>query len=323
MIDRRSLLALLPALAMPVAARAQGSGPPLVAWVGFASSAADQPALAALRKGLATLGHVDGKTIRIEARHTDGRGDALPTMVRELEAKGVAVFIAAGRAVARGLHRLTRTPIVSGRLPESDPELFRGLARPGGTVTGFSNFAEQIYTKQIELLKQVVPGLATIGVLYSTTLTRDFGAEAEKAAGEHGLKCIRLELRTDGGGDVERLIRSLRPAGAGALVVVQDFGTLSRLQEIGRLALAERMPTVADQADFAGAGALLSYGADINDQFRRMAGYVDRILKGAKPADLPIQLADKLYLIVNTRTAKALGLTLPPDLLLRADEVIE
>lgn len=323
MIDRRTLIALLASLAAPVHGDAQSGAPPLVAWIGLASAAADQPALRALHEGFAALGYIEGRTMRFEAYHTDGRTDQLPKIIQDLEARGVAVFVAAGRAAARAIQQLTKRPIVSGRLPESDPELFQSLARPGGTVTGFSNFAEQLYVKQIEILKQALPGLSTIGVLYSGTSLRDPGLAPVLAAESQGLRAIRLELGQDARGQVGPLIRSLRPAGAGALMIAQDFNTISLRDEIYSLARSERLPTVADQRDMAESGAFLTYGADVDDLFRRTAGYVDRVLKGASPAELPIQLATKLLLVVNQKTARALGLTLPPSILLRADEVIE
>ena len=323
MIDRRTLLALPFAAALPCVLRAQAHEPPVVGFLGLASQAADQPAVAALKAGLTAIGHVDGRTIRLETRHADGHIDRLPALLKELEAQRVVVIVAAGRAIARALNRLTKIPIVAGRLPESDPELFASLARPGGNVTGFSNFAEQLYVKQVEILKEMLPGLAAVGIMHNVISPRDYGAEAEVAARAQGLRTIRLGLGPNARAEIGPLIRSLRPAGAGALIVVQDFSTITVGGEINRVALSERLPTVADQRDMAESGALLSYGADIDDLFRRAADYVDRTLKGAKPADLPIQLATKLQLFVNAKTAKALGLTIPPAILLRADEVIE
>lgn len=320
---RRTLLVSLAQLLAMSQFGAQAANAPLVVWVGLATEAADQPALGALRQGLAQIGHVEGTSIRLEAIHAADHADRLPAIVSELEARGVALFVAAGRAAARVLVRLTKVPIVAGRLPEIDPDLFANLASPGGNVTGFSNFAEQLYPKQIEILRELLPDVATIGILYSTAGSQDLGSEAVAAAGQYGLRSIRLELGARSHDELPAHIRSLRSSGAGALVVVQDFRTISLRDEIYRLALAERLPTVSNQRDMADSGALLTYGADIDDQFRRVAGYVDRVLKGARPADLPIQLATMLHLVVNLKTARALGLTIPPSILLRADEVIE
>ena len=322
-MKRRTLLVGLAQLLAMSQVGAQAANAPLVVWVGLATEAADQPALGALRQGLAQIGHVEGKSIRLETIHAANQADRLPAMVSEFEARGVAVFVAAGRAAARALVRLTKVPIVAGRLPEIDPDLFANLASPGGNVTGFSNFAGQLYHKQIEILKELLPDLLTVGILYSVTSSRNLGSDAVAAAGQYGLRSIRLELGARPHEELPAHISSLRARGAGALVVVQDFGTISLRDEIYRLALAERLPTVADQRDMAEAGALMTYGADISDQFRRVAGYVDRVLKGARPADLPIQLATVLQFVVNLKTAAALGLTIPPSILIRADEVIE
>jgi putative tryptophan/tyrosine transport system substrate-binding protein len=300
---------------------------PVVGFLGFASAQSDRASVEALRQGFAELGHVEGRTIRIENRHAEGMIERVPALVSELLALRVGVFVVPGQAAARMLQRLTRTPIVAIGLPPtpSDPDLFASLGRPGGTVTGFSNFAEELSGKRIELIREVLPDLRTIGILHNVAdpVFREWGVETEAAVRAQGLEPVRLGLGSVDAAEVTRLIRSLRPAGAGALIVIRDFLTHSMRDAIYRTAIEERIATVTEDRDFAEAGAFMSYGADVRDLFRRAAGYADRILKGDRPGDLPIQLATKLELIVNLRTARAIGIEVPPVILLRADEVIE
>lgn len=179
--------------------------------------------------------------------------------------------------------------------------------------------------KRIELIREVLPGLDAGGILHNVVdpVFRDWGVETEAAVRAQGLRPVRLGLSAIDPAETERLIRSLRPAGASALIVIRDFLTHSLREPIYSTAIAERIATVTEQRDFAEAGAFLSYGADILDLFRRAAGYADRILKGDRPGDLPIQLATKLELVVNLRTARAIGIEVPPVILLRAGEVID
>jgi putative ABC transport system substrate-binding protein len=327
MIARR---ALLTAAVAAVPARSWGQADrsvPVVGFLGFASEESDRASVVALREGFAELGHVDGRTIRLETRHAEGVPDRVPALVSELLALRVGVFVVPGQAAARMLQRLTRTPVVAIGLPPtpSDPDLFVSLSRPGGTVTGFSNFAEELSSKRIELIREVLPDLRAIGILHNIAdpVFREWGKETETAVRAQGLVPVRLGLSSIDIPEVKRLIRSLRPAGAAALIVIRDFLTHSLRDAIYPTAIEERIATVTEQRDFAEAGAFMSYGADIRDLFRRAAGYADRILKGDRAGDLPIQLATKLELIVNLRTARAIGIEVPPVILLRADEVIE
>jgi putative tryptophan/tyrosine transport system substrate-binding protein len=326
-IARRALLSAVAAM-LPSGTWGQADrGMPVVGFLGFASAQSDRASVEALRQGFAELGHVEGRTIRIENRHAEGMIERVPALVSELLALRVGVFVVPGQAAARMLQRLTRTPIVAIGLPPtpSDPDLFASLGRPGGTVTGFSNFAEELSGKRIELIREVLPDLRTIGILHNVAdpVFREWGVETEAAVRAQGLEPVRLGLGSVDAAEVTRLIRSLRPAGAGALTVIQDFLTHSMRDAIYRTAIEERIATVTEDRDFAEAGAFMSYGADVRDLFRRAAGYADRILKGDRPGDLPIQLATKLELIVNLRTARAIGIEVPPVILLRADEVIE
>jgi putative tryptophan/tyrosine transport system substrate-binding protein len=299
----------------------------MVAYLGLASPEADQSRVDVLRKALADLGHVEGKTIRVVSRHANGRAEDGQDMAAALIRDGVSVFVAPGPAVAYLLRRITTLPVVAVGLPPQpgDGQLYQSLARPGGNVTGFSNFAEELSVKRIELLKEALTGLKAIGIMHNVTdpVFRTWGEQTEAAARKFGLKPVRLGLTSNAAAEIGPMIKTLRPQGATALIVIHDFQTTTHEKTIIALGAAERLAVVGEHAGYPAGGAFMSYGADIHDLFRRAATYVDRILKGDKPGDLPIQLATKLELIVNARAAQDLGVTLPPAILARADEVIE
>jgi putative ABC transport system substrate-binding protein len=326
-MNRRELLtAAAAAAALPQSALAQpAASPPLIGWLGLASENSDRRVIAAFRQGLADVGRIEGRTIRIAARHADGRLERVPDLIAELEALGVALFVAGGRVVARTLVRATKKPIVAARLPADEFSLYASLARPGGNLAAFSNYSEELEPKRIEILRDTFPGLSAIGILHAADEphTVDLGGEAEKRAASFGLETTRLRLRTPTSAEVAALIGSLRPAGIRTVIVIQDYLTITLRHEIGRIALEQGVATITSDREFAEGGALISFGPDVPDLFRRSATYVDRILKGEKPGDLPIQLATRFEFVVNLKTARALGVTIPPSVILRADEVIE
>jgi putative ABC transport system substrate-binding protein len=326
MIARRTLIAVTIAGAAASAARAQTAAP-VVAFLGFASETSDRASVEALRQGFAKLGHVEGRTVRIVSRHAEGQVERVPRILEELLAMRVAVLVLPGQAAARMLRRMTQLPIVAVGLPPtpSDPDLFESLARPGGTVTGFSNFAEELSAKRIEMLREVLPQLRRIAILHNAAdpvFTR-WGVETEAAARAQGLEPVRFGLASADPEEAKRHVRAARAAQASGMIVIRDFLTHSARDAIYLTAIEERIATVTESREFAEAGALMSYGADLHDLFHRAAAYADRILRGESPAELPIQLATKLELVVNQRTARAIGVELPDVLLLRADEVIE
>jgi len=206
-----------------------------------------------------------------------------------------------------------------------DHDLFASLAKPGGTVTGFSNFGEELSAKRIEILRELLPKSSVLGILHNVTdpVFRAWGVQTEASARAQGLRTVRLGLRLTSPGEVTTLLRSLRDEGGDAVVVIRDFLTHTMRDEIIRTSAELDIAVIAEQAAFVEAGALMTYGADLPDLFRRAAGYVDRIVKGEKAGDLPIQLPAKFEFIINLKTAKALGITVPAVLLARADEVIE
>jgi putative ABC transport system substrate-binding protein len=322
MIARRAL----PLLLLPALATAQRRLP-VVGFVGFASEAGDRLTVEAFREGMRTQSQVEGVGWLLDHRHADGDAARGAAIIQEMIALPVAVFIVPGPAAARAIRRATTIPLVAIGLPpvQSDPDLFASLARPGGSVTGFASFGEEMSAKRIEFLRETIPALSAIGVMHNAAdPTFDaWGRLSEASARAQGLRVLRLPLMQRDPVALAAGMRALRQEGAQALVVVRDFLTSSMIEDITATALAEGIAVIGDQARFAHAGALFSYGANLPDLFRRAAGYVIRILRGEKPGDLPVQLPTAIEFVVNLRTARALGLTVPHPILARADEVIE
>jgi len=316
---RRVLLGGL--LAWPAAAHGQPRIP-VVGFVGVASKEADAAILEPFRQGLKDRG-----TLRLETRYSDGDIDRAQRQFAELAAIPVDVFLAPGPAAARTLARTTKIPVVAIGLPDlqSMPGLYASLKQPGGSVTGFSAFGEEMSAKRLQLLKDVLPGLSTVGVMHNATdpTFNAWGEQTIDGARRQGLAAIGLGLRAPSKEAVADAFRRLREQGGTAAIVVRDFMTAKLTDDICELGAAAGIAVIGAQAETAEAGALLSYGPDLADVSRLAAGYVDRILKGEKPGDLPIQFATKFDFVVNLRTAKRLGLTIPPVALVRADRTIE
>ena len=328
MINRRTCVVglELAALGRPALAQA-GKKLPVVGFVGFATARADEQFLASFRSGLRALGHVEGVTLIIEARSTDGDIGLGHRSIAELAAMPVDVFLSPGPAATRAIVRATSIPVVAIALPprSSDHEIYNSLARPGGRVTGFSTYGEELSAKRIELLKEALPQAKKIGVLHNATdiTFSAWGDQTIADAKAQGLEPTRLVLSTPSRAEVSQQIKRLRDNGGTAVIVIRDFLTASLIDDICALAAQAGIAVVGEQSEYPRAGALISYGPDIPDLFHRAAGYVDRILKGEMAGDLPIQLPAKFELVVNLKTAKALGLAIQPSILVRADEVIE
>jgi putative tryptophan/tyrosine transport system substrate-binding protein len=331
-VDRRKLLIALAAFgaALPALSPAWAQPrrrPPVVGFVGFATAAFDEQWLMPFREGLAALGYEIGRTIVIERRHSDGdvaRGHA---MLGELAALPVDVFLSPGPAATRAIVRITRIPVVAIALPaeQTEPELFASFARPGGTVTGFSVFGEEMSAKRIEMLREMIPGIKTIGVLHNATdpTFRAWGDQTIAAMQKQGLEPVRIAVDPTSGATVADSIRALRAGGGRAVIVLRDFLTATLMEDICRAGLQTGIAIIGEHAIFVQSGALFSYGADFSDLFRRAAGYVDRIIKGERAADLPIQLPTKFELSINLKTARVLGVEIPPSIHVRAETVIE
>lgn len=326
---RREFIKLTDAVAAswPLAARAQQQRIPIVGFVGFANADVDGVTVGAFRKALVGLGHVEGRTVKVNARSADGdvaRGHA---MIEELVALPVDVFLAPGQAAARAIVRKTNIPVVAVALPavQSDPELFKSLARPGGTVTGFSAFGEEISAKRIEMLKEIVPGLKKLGVMHNATdpTFSAWGSQTMADARTSGIEPVRLGLSAPSVVQLTQQMKKFADDGGTAMIVIRDFLTSALMKDICRIAADLRIAVIGEHAEMARAGALFSYGADLADLFRRAAGYVDNILKGRNPAEMPIQLPTKFELVANVPVARALGLTFPPTILVLTDQLIE
>jgi len=330
MMDRRTFLGTLASglLTAPLAGDAQQAAK--VPRIGFLTGnlAASPHVVEAFRQGLRDLGYVEGRNVVIEYRDAQGKFERLPARAAELVALKVDVIVAGGTPQALAAKQATKTvPIVFAAA--GDPVtsgLVTSLARPGGNVTGFTGLGPELVGKGLERLKQAVPGVNRVAVLWQPGgqgegTEKDILKEADVAARALGVRLQFVEAR--GPEDFDRAFSDMTTGRAGALTVLVSpmfFGERRRLVD---LAAKTRLPTVFPWREYVDAGGLMAYGADLADLFRRAATYVDRILKGAKPGDLPIEQPTKYELIINLKTAKALGLTIPPSLLQRADQVIE
>jgi putative ABC transport system substrate-binding protein len=326
-MDRRAVLGLLAGASLfnrPVGAQA---APPLVAFLGFATPQADFATLDAFRRGMAEIGPINGRMVQVEARHASGDLAVAGRYIDELVKRGTAVFVVPGPAAARLVVQRTATPVVAiGLVPTPAPgEPYSSLARPGGSVTGFSTFGEELSGKRIELLRRLLPRATLLGILHNVAdpVFRQWGEATEAAARAQGLATLRLGLTAQSDAELLQHLQQLKEAGGSTLIVIRDFLTSSLIQPVCRMALDLNVAVVGEHLAFAEAGALMSYGPDLPDLFRRAASYVERILKGEKPGDLPIQLPTKFEFAVNVGTARRLGLTLPTDVLFAADQVIE
>ena len=328
MIGRRVFISSLALglLASPLVADAQQAGK--VARIGVLAqgSSTDAPHIGeAFRQGLRDLGYVEGQNIVIEYRWAEGRAERLPDLAVELVNLKVDVIVAGGTPAPLAAKHATRTiPIVMGGA--GDPVgtgLVASLARPGGNVTGLSTLTPELGRKRLQLLKEVVPGVSRVAVLWNAA--NPYAVlnmrETEAAARTLGVQVQSLEVR--GPDDFESALPAAIRGRAGALIVVDDPLTLTYRVRIVDFAARNRLPAMYGFREYAEAGGLMAFGASLADLGRRAATYVDKILKGAKPADLPVEQPTKFELVINLKTAKALGLTIPQSVLLRADQIIE
>jgi putative ABC transport system substrate-binding protein len=330
-VKRRAFISLLggAAAAWPLAARGQQGERVRRIGVLVASAADDsenQARMAAFLQGLVQLGWIDGRNVRIDIRWATTNADDLRRHAAELAALAPDVLVAAsGTSTVAPLLQATRTiPIVF--VVVVDPVgagFVASLARPGGNATGFTTFEYGLSGKWLELLKQIAPGITRAAVLRDPAIASGIGqfAAVQAMAPSLGVELSPVDARD--APEIERAVTAFARSGNGGLVVTPSPVASRHRDLIITLAARYRLPAVYAWRYYVTDGGLISYGSDSIDQFRRAAGYVDRILKGEKPADLPVQAPTKYELVINLKTAKALGLDVPPTLLARADEVIE
>lgn len=324
-----ALALALTILAGPFSAEAQTRAkPPRIGYLSLQRAEADKSWVAAFRQGLRDLGYIEGVTIVLEQRHAAGRPERLPGLASELLQLGVDVLVVYGLWALHdaGWNAPSTLPIVF--TVDADPVgkgLVASLARPGGNITGLSDAHADLVPKRLQLLKEAVPSASRVAVLSDP----DSGGSsrqlktAQAAAPALGLTVLPVEVRAPGRDDIDRAFAAMAKERADALLIIGQPTLSVHRGRIGELAVKTRLPAISTVREWAEAGLLLAYGTNFHELWRRSATYVDRILKGAKPADLPVEQPTKFDLVINLRTAKMLGVTIPPSVLVRADKVIE
>ena len=323
-MKKASVLSILVLLAIAVIAQAQQ--PAKVPRIGYLSRTGDSknpgPQVEGFRQGLRDLGYVEEKNILIEYRYIEGKVDSIPSLVAELVQLKVDVLVLGPLPAIRAAKQATKTiPIVM--VTTADPVaagLIDSLARPGGNITGVTRLTRDLSGKRLELLKEAVPGMSRVGVLGGLT-PGSSSKYYEAAARALKVQFLALEVRGPNP-DLEGAFQAATSGRVSALIAGTGGLTISYRKLIADLALKHRIPSMCERSDYVEAGCLMSYSADEAESFRRAAVYVDKILKGAKPADLPVEQPTKFEFIINLKTAKQIGLTIPPNVLARADKVI-
>jgi putative ABC transport system substrate-binding protein len=325
---RRDLMAMLggAAAAWPLAARAQQSPVPTIGFLGSTSPGAYAPFVSGFLHGLNEAGYVESRNVAIVYRWAEGQYDRLPALAGDLVARNVSVIVATG-----GLPSSLAAKKATATIPivftlGSDPVKFGvvdSLSRPSGNVTGVTLFAYLLDAKRIELAHELVPNAAVIALLVnpSSPQAEKQAAETEAAARAIGQRLVVLNASSDS--DFEPAFATLERRKAGALLVSADPFFLSKRDRVTTMAARRAVPAIYEWREFADAGGLMSYGVSLTDAYRQAGAYVGKILSGTKPADLPVLQPTKFELVINLKAAKALGITIPPTLLARADEVIE
>lgn len=327
MVMRFAILAVVAVLTQPIAIEAQQAGK--IARVGYlstSSSEGDKTWVAAFRQRLRELGYIEGQNIVIEQRHAAQRPERLSELAAELARLRVDAIVVYGTPAIEAARRATNEiPIVF--TVAADPVAsgyVATLARPGGNVTGPSNFHADLVGKQLQLLKEAVPAASRVAVLLNRAIPHSLLQLESIQAAAPSLRATVFAADVRRPGDIDQAFVTIGKERADALLIVPDpTWFLGHQSRIAQLAIKNRLATISTVREWADAGGLLSYGADFHDQWRRAANYVDKILKGAKPAELPVEQPTKFDLVINLKTANMLGFTIPQSLLLRADHVIE
>ena len=319
-VIRFALGALLLALSFPVEAQ-QPQKIPRIGWLTLGYPARSE----AFRQGLRDLGYIEGKNISIELRNAEGKPDRLPGLAAELVGLKVDLIVALEPPAVRAAMKVTSTiPIV---MRSTDDPVEAGfvasLARPGGNITGLTSISGELYGKRLGLLKEIVRGLSRVAVLWNPDFpsgAQNF-KEMEAEAKPLGMQLRSSEARS--AEDFESAFRAAVKGRAQALITLRDPLVVNQRKRIADLAVKSKLPAIYDDREFVEDGGLMSYGTNLADLYRRAATYVGKILKGRKPADLPVEQPMKFELFINTKTAKQIGVTIPQEVLMRADKVIK
>jgi len=325
---RRDFFKVIGALATawPLAARAQQAAMPVIGFLCATTAEGYAAPLAAFRRGLHEAGFIEGRNVAIEYRWAEDQNDRLPALAADLVRNQVTVIVAAGTPAALAAKAATSTiPMVFYiGVDPIEAGLVTSLARPGGNITGVTNLNADLVPKRLQLVHELAPTATVIALLVnptSPTLAETSMKEAQAAAHTLGLQLHVLHASTER--DLDEAFRTSVQLRAGALVISPDASFSSLSKQFGALTLRYGMPTIYQFRDFAAAGGLLSYGGDVSEFNRQVGVLTGRIIKGEKPTDLPVQQSAKMELFINLKTAKALGLTIPQSVLVRADELIE
>jgi putative ABC transport system substrate-binding protein len=326
---RREFITLLggAAVAGPLGARAQQPAMPVVGFLGGTSPEVYANRVRAFRQGLKEAGYIEGQNVEIEYLWAQGNNDRLPDLAAELVRHQVAVIVAAGgtpSALAAKAATATIQVVFGVAVDPVELGLVASLNRPGGNLTGVTNLNVEVGPKRVELLRELLPSAVLIAVLVNPTnptIGEPFVRDLEAASRTLGLKLHVVHASTER--DFDTVFATLVQLQAGALVISPDQFLTSRIEQLAQLTLLHRIPAISQLRQFTAAGGLASYGSSETEYYRPIGIYAGRILKGEKPSDLPVQRSSKVELIINLKTARALGLTVPLPLLGRADEVIE
>jgi putative ABC transport system substrate-binding protein len=323
-MDRRAFLGTLTGglLAAPLAAEAQQTTIPSIGIL-YPGSPGPSPLIHAFQQGLRELGYVEGQNIRLEYRFAETRLERLFGLATELVDLNVNIIFAINSTAARAALQATKTIPIVFTWVANPLSLVTNLARPAANITGLTSNTTELSGKRVELLKDILRGIPRIAVLWNSAnpLATQVFKEMEGASTQLGVQVYPMGVR--GYSELEDAFKAAARARASALFVIEEGSLLPHRARILSLAAQHRLPAASQYREFTEAGGLLSYGPNLPDLFRRAALYVDKILRGAKPGDLPVEQPTKFELVINLKTAKALGLTIPPSLLQRADQVIE
>jgi len=325
---RRTFITLIggAAVAWPLAARAQQSAMPAVGWLGSESREAENLRIIPFRQGLEEAGYVEGQNLKIEYRLAEGRYDQLPALAAGLVRRQVSVIALTGQPAALAAKAATATIPIVFQIADDPVQLglVASLGRPGGNITGVTSLNVEVLPKQLELLHELVPNANAIALLVnpaSSARAESNARETQVAARRLGLKLHVLHASSEP--EFDAAFANAVQLRIEALVIGTDAFFFGRIRQLGTLAARHAIPAISPYREFAASGGLMSYGTNNSNQFRQVGVYTGRILKGEKPTDLPVQQAVKLDLIINLKTAKALGLTVPMIMQMTVDEVIE